>query len=637
MLSYRRIVIFLYLCAAKQIADVMRLSKYILFVIFVFIAAVNAAAQGLVVKNFYLAERDFTANSGSTLVPDVNDEPCALIKVRTNEKGFTFDAGRLLPVEKTEEQRPSHPLEIYVWVQSGAKRLSIGHKQLGNLYDYDLGMSLEAGKTYILELVTGEVQTIVKQARTNQWVVFQLTPPEAVVELDGQIVATSDGTAQKLMPFGSYQYTVKAPDYQMEVGRVTVNDPKNKHMVTVTLKPNFAQITVKAPNGAEIWVDEERKGTGSWTGNLGAGAHIFEARLSGHRPTQRDYNLVVENGPQTIDLAAPTPILGEVEITSNPALADIYIDGKKVGQTPQLVSDLLVGSHSIKLSRNGYADYTGTLIVKEGETTPLTATLKKQETPAVGGSSATANAAGNLTFTVKGVKFTMVKVEAGAFQMGSNDGLDRGKPVHRVTISKDYYMGQTEVTQALWKAVMGDNPSEFKGDNLPVEKVSWDDCQRFITKLNSLTGAKFRLPTEAEWEFAARGGNKSRGYKYSGSNTNDRVAWYYENSGDSRLDDSTRKYDKLISNKCRTHPVGTKSANELGIYDMSGNVWEWCYDWYGDYSSTAQTDPTGPTSGSFRVNRGGSWFNDAASCRVANRNRSTPSNRSSSLGFRLAL
>ncbi len=359
-------------------------------------ASLQVAAQGLVVKNFYHAERDFTANSGRNLIKDQNDEPCALIKVRTMQKGLTFDAGRLFPIEKTEEQGGDHPLDIYVWVQSGAKRFSIGHPQLGVLSEYDLQTTLLPGQTYILELVTGEVQTIVKQARTTQYVVFQLTPPGAVVELNGEMLATSGGTAQKLMPFGSYQYTVKAPNYQMEVGRIKVDDPKNKHIVTVSLKPNFAAITLTAPSGAEIWVDEERKGTGSWTGNLGAGAHIFEARLAGHHPSQRNYDLVVANGPQTISLEAPTPIVGEAEITSDPALADIYIDGKKVGQTPQLISDLLVGSHSIKLSRKGYADYTGSLSVKEGETTSFTATMTKQETPVIGGSASAQRNSGDV-------------------------------------------------------------------------------------------------------------------------------------------------------------------------------------------------------------------------------------------------
>jgi len=222
-------------------------------------------------------------------------------------------------------------------------------------------------------------------------------------------------------------------------------------------------------------------------------------------------------------------------------------------------------------------------------------------------------------YSVGGVTFKMIKVEAGTFRMGSTDGDSDEQPVHSVTLSSDYYIGETEVTQELWAAVMGTNPSCFTSDSrLPVERVSWNDCQTFITKLNALTGANFRLPTEAEWEFAARGGNKSQGYTYSGSNTIDNVAWYTTNSGS------------------KTHVVKTKSPNELGIYDMSGNVYEWCSDWYEAYSSAAVTDPTGASSGSIRVNRGGSWNSDATYGRCANRNSSTPTLTSSSVGLRLA-
>ncbi len=226
-------------------------------------------------------------------------------------------------------------------------------------------------------------------------------------------------------------------------------------------------------------------------------------------------------------------------------------------------------------------------------------------------------------FTVNGVSFEMVRVEGGTFRMGTtseqeDDAYSDEKPVHSVTLSS-YYIGKTEVTQALWQAVMGSNPSDFEGDDLPVECVSWDDCQEFIQKLNSLTGRNFRLPTEAEWEFACRGGNNSRGYKYSGSNNLGSVAWYDDNSGG------------------QTHPVATKAPNELGIYDMSGNVWEWCSDWYADYTSYSQTDPTGPQSGSRRVIRGGCWINYARGCRSSNRNGNYPTRRNLNLGLRLAL
>ena len=223
---------------------------------------------------------------------------------------------------------------------------------------------------------------------------------------------------------------------------------------------------------------------------------------------------------------------------------------------------------------------------------------------------------------VNDISFKMIPVEGGTFTMGATSEMtepfDDENPTHQVTLSS-YYIGETEVTQALWKAVMGSNPSNFKGDDLPVEQVSWDDCQTFISKLNALTGKRFRLPTEAEWEFAARGGNKSCGYQYSGGDELSEVAWFVGNSGD------------------RTHAVGTKIANELSIYDMSGNVCEWCSDNYVAYSSDSQVNPSSSGSGANRSFRGGSWINRNRKCRVSNRFSVDFNNRYDGLGLRLAL
>ena len=260
--------------------------------------------------------------------------------------------------------------------------------------------------------------------------------------------------------------------------------------------------------------------------------------------------------------------------------------------------------------------------VKRQSTTTKPAKKTSAPAPTIGTSSYTPVVK---TYEANGVSFQMVEVRGGTFTMGAtseqaSDAFDDEKPAHSVTLSS-YYIGKTEVTQELWQAVMGNNPSRFKGNRKPVECVSWDDCQTFISKLNSLTGKKFRLPTEAEWEFAARGGIKSQGYKYSGSNTLGDVAWYEENSGDT------------------THDVGTKSPNELGLYDMNGNVWEWCSDWYGDkyYSSSPSNHPTGPSSGAYRVLRGGSWYSIANLCRSSDRGGSTPVDRGDNMGLRLCL
>lgn len=224
-----------------------------------------------------------------------------------------------------------------------------------------------------------------------------------------------------------------------------------------------------------------------------------------------------------------------------------------------------------------------------------------------------------LAISKKSYEPEMVLVNGGTFFMGNNSGHEDEYPEHQVTLS-DFFIGKYEVTQAQWRAVMGTNPSNFSGcDNCPVEMISWEDVQEFIKKLNTKTGATYRLPTEAEWEYAARGGQRSMGYSYSGDDDIWAVAWYSGN-GDSK-----------------THPIGQKNANELGIYDMSGNVFEWCGDWYGSYTATHMVNPLGTPSGQYRVSRGGSLTNNPQGCHAANRHSNLPNFRSRDLGFRLVL
>ena len=235
-----------------------------------------------------------------------------------------------------------------------------------------------------------------------------------------------------------------------------------------------------------------------------------------------------------------------------------------------------------------------------------------------------------ISFEVNGVSFDMIRVEGGTYWMGAqstnssaknydSDAGDREGPVHQESVST-FYMGETEVTRELWQAVMDSLPSSIspsayvlKGFKRPVCYVSWNDCQTFIDRLNSQTGRTFRLPTEAEWEYAARGGNQSKGYKYAGSNSLNQVAWYYDNTHDKG-----------------SHDVKTKAPNELGLYDMSGNVWEWTSSyWRSDYN--ALEDP------SCHVYRGGSWLNLPGGTRVSFRNNNNPDYSYSSIGLRLAL
>ena len=379
-----------------------------------------------------------------------------------------------------------------------------------------------------------------------------------------------------------------------------------------------------------------------------------------------DYGIEKLQGNRTyvLTLAKPsgaseTQQMQTLTIRYSPMSAMVLVDNKLVkGSNGVAKTSLPIGQHSFVVACDGYESEEGTVKLKSSAPSNLQVTLSKEvasasqssptalpqqsqtqrpieqpqsvsSTASLSTSSTSLNAVGSstsgcvITIPVRdGISIEMVKVEAGSFNMGATPEMENPhedeKPVHRVTLTNNYYIGKYEVTQALWKIVMGSNPSNSKGDNLPVEKVSWNDCQKFISKLNKLTGKSFRLPTEAEWEYAARGGNKSRGYQYSGSNTIGDVAWYDGNSGS------------------KTHAVGTKQPNELGAFDMNGNVWEWCQDWFNRYSSSPQTNPIGAVSGACRVYRGGSWCYSGY-CRCSCRFDGTPDFRNGDLGLRLVL
>ena len=303
---------------------------------------------------------------------DQNGETAALIKVVTTQTGFTFDGGALGIVKTVQK-----PSEVWVYVPRGLKKITISHPQLGMLRDYYLNVPIEAARTYEMVLVAGEVQTIVKQARTSQYVVFQLVPPDAVVELDGELLKTEGGVASKMMKFGTYNYRVQAPDYLLEAGSVTIDDPDNKKIVNISLKPNFAQVNIKVDNNAEIWINGNKKGEGSWSGNLGAGTYEIEAKKAGHRSTLLTKDIEMTPEPQIISLQAPTPIYGEADINSTPGMADIYIDGEKVGQTPQLISNILVGEHRIAVFKEGYERVNSSITIKEGEMQNMSFQLKE--------------------------------------------------------------------------------------------------------------------------------------------------------------------------------------------------------------------------------------------------------------------
>ena len=425
---------------------------------------------------------------------------------------------------------------------------------------------------------------------------------------------------------GVYTLQIQQEKYKDYSTTVTIAEGKTT-VISPQLEANFAQLTLTTQSGADIYVDGRKLGTGRWSGTLELGEYSVETRQASHKSSYTNLSVLPQTAGKTIVLNDPLPIYGSLIVDGTPMDAVVYVDNKRVGVSPLVYGELLIGSHTVRLEKEGYAKQEKTIVVSEGQEHMLEYTLAK-ETPKPMPTD-------KETFTVNGVSFNMIKVQGGTFTMGATAEQGSGaesdeKPTHQVTLS-DYMIGETEVTQELWQAVMGTTIQEQAkkgtydtslygvGNSYPMYYVSWDDCQKFIKKLNRLTGKKFRLPTEAEWEYAARGGQKSRGYKYAGSNTLSNVGWYSDNSSS------------------KTHPVKQKQANELGLYDMSGNVWELCQDWRGSYSSSAQTNPKGPSSGYGRVDRGGGWNISASYCRVANRDHNSPGDRYYYLGFRVVL
>lgn len=437
----------------------------LLFVLLLIVLPFLGTAQTMSVVYFQPDETDLTANTAGTIVLDQNGDKSALIKIETNEFGFSFDTGSL-GVVKTEQ----HTGEIWLYVPEGVKRLSISHPVYEKIRRYELGMSVQKARTYVMKL------RVEKPANTN-------------------------------------------------------------------------------------------------TGGLGT-----------------------------------------INVKTVPDGAEVYIDNISIGKAPLSFSKLMPGKHLVTIKKEGYYDYESSVNVMEGKVTIIDESLAK--------SCDIYRKDNKIDITMKGVSFSMIKVRGGSFRMGRTPEQRKEKtdeiPVRLVTLS-DYYIGETEVTNELWTAIMGTSPSiMFSEPNQPVNNVTWYDCQKFINRLSSLTGLHFALPTEAQWEYAARGGNQSKGYQFSGSNNLKSVGWYKKNA-------------KVVKAVKQLQP------NELGLYDMSGNVWEWCGDWYGLYKSNDETDPKGMITGTQKVNRGAGAGEVEAMARVANRASDNPNQKYQVLGLRLVI
>ena len=597
------------------------------FLIISLIICLCTFAQELKVKSFKLASNDLSASLVENLRTDEVGNVCALVKILLLDDISKVQGNVIGDIRNFSSEK-------WVYLSKGTKEIRVipMHYKPLRVYFPDFGIDgVESKRTYVLDLVIQNMGAEPVDAGGNFYA-LSVQPKNAVVTIDGiQQNVSTDGEYSAMLPYGTHTYKVEAGGYISKSGSFTVSSG-DMTPISVSLLSAMASVSITCPTPAvSLYVDKKAVGNSPWSGSLKEGMHLLEARKSGYRSQQKTIQLAQQ---QKLDVTFGelVAIQGNLSVNYKPFGADVYVDGKKLGQSPRVFNGLLVGNHQVEVRKDGYATDRKSVSISEGQTASITGTLVSNAVASSSsntsgyssGSSSMASGSNTISIPVKnGISIDMVKVEAGTFMMGATsemkDPYDNEKPVHQVTLTNDYYMGMYEVPQALWEAVMGSNPSEYKGDNLPVEMVSWNDCQEFISKLNSLTGRKFRLPTEAEWEYAARGGKRSRGYQYSGNSNISDVAWYDGNSGS------------------KTHPVGTKQANELGIYDMSGNVYEWCSDWYGSYSSSSQTNPTGADSGSSRVYRGGSWIYIAWLCRLSYRAGNTPGYRSYGLGLRLAL
>ena len=596
------------------------MKKLYLILLSVFALLNTAVAQKLSVESFVLAPTDITAQTEGR--KDLNGDACALVKISFVGDVADVEGNVIKPLVKRNN-------ETWAFMTQESRQMKVVTKDYLPLMvtfgDYGID-KLQSNRTYVLTLTKPSGAQEPVDAGGNFYAI-SVQPKTATLWIDGKPQeVSSDGEYSAMLAYGSHTYKVEAGGYISKSGSFTIGKG-DMTPISVSLVSALATLNVSCPTPAvSLYVDKKSVGSLPWNGNLKEGMHLLEVRKDGYRSQQKTIQLAQQ---QKLDVAfdALSAIQGNLSVNFKPFGSDVYVDGVKVGQSPRVFNGVLVGNHNVEIRKSGYTTSRQTVTISEGQTASisgsLTSTASTSSTNAL--SSNSSSPSGNtITFPVKnGINIEMVKVEAGSFNMGATSEMENPfedeKPVHRVTLTNDYYIGKYEVTQALWKTVMGNKPSRFKGDALPVEQVSWNDCQKFITKLNKLTGKNFRLPTEAEWEYAARGGKKSRGYQYSGSNTLGDVAWYYDNSG------------------IKTHAVGTKQPNELGIYDMTGNVFEWCQDWRDSYSSSPLVNPMGAASGSNRVRRGGSWGSSARGCHTSFRNGNAPDDRYGSLGLRLVL
>jgi formylglycine-generating enzyme required for sulfatase activity len=645
----------------------MIMHRYSLFFM-LFLIAGSLFAQDL--RQMRLTGTPAKADNEMVARRDQNGNYCAAIQVVSDMDGFSYDSfdgivGDIL----------DNPGEDMVFLSRGERVLKIfknGYQPLQIILS-DIGITLREKEVWQIQIAGEEVASALPVA-------IRFTPDDAQLYINNRLTAKASTYS---LPLGQHTLRIQKEGFQPVERTITVNQQNIFFEFTLERQPDAGVQISSSPSGATVYLDgvnlgqtpvavfykpgtypirivkegyvtienqtleitlpqttksytlEENVGYLTVNTHSGAGVYFNGEAVSNTKNVKLPPQLVrvkvtmpkaepleqqvvlKRNDRITLDMF-PTVQTATLQIAVTPFDANIELTGdageKYTAKGMKVFEDIPVGTYTIKVTAGGHQTAQETITLRQGSRETRSIRL-----------SESAPAAATTDYGIE-----MVFVKGGTFTMGctaeqGSDCYSDENPAHQVTVS-DFYMGKYEVTQKQWRAVMGSDPPElrFKGcDDCPVERVSWNDIQEFIKKLNQKTGKKYRLPTEAEWEYAARGGVETHGRaseKYAGSNNIDDVAWYSENSNS------------------KTHAVGQKQPNELGLYDMSGNVWEWCADWYdeGYYKNSPQNNPQGPASGSSRVMRGGSWNDYPQHCRVANRYGYSPGLRSSDIGFRLS-
>ena len=647
------VMFFIFLKFIFEMKKAVLMKKIFLFLLIVLIA-LPAFTQEL--KKMTIIGKPQKLQSGEMVARrDQNGNYCAAIQVVSDMDGFGYDSndGRVGEIL-------DNPGEDIVYLTAGERVLKVfrnGYEPLQIILS-DHGIILKEREIWQIKIAGNEAADVLP-------VTFRFTPEDATLFIDGKEASVK--LTQEL-GVGEHQVKLVRDGYQNIEKTITVN--KNKVFFEWTMEdaPDAGLQITTTPAGATVYLDGVRLGESPVAAFYPPGIYPIKITREGFVPieneslevvlpqTRKSYTLEENVGYLTVKTREGATVYFNGEVITNP---------KKVKLSPQLVK--------VKVSMPKAADLEEQVVIKKDDDKTLemspdiqTGTIQIAVTPFDAAIELTGDAGEHFssegmkvfdgipvgTYTMKisaedyktneetvilkpnekvnksitlekGSDFEMIFVKGGTFTMGctseQSDCNDDEKPAHKVTVS-DFYIGKYEVSQKLWKEIMDDNPSDFSDcDSCPIENISWHDAQKFIRKLNQISGKTYRLPTESEWEYAARGASAGSATVYAGSNNIDEVAWYSNNSGS------------------KTRPVGGKKANELGLYDMSGNVWEWCSDWYGSdyYKNSPQNNPKGPSSGEYRVLRGGSW-NNSRNCCVVSRIFFNPDYGFYFFGFRLA-